>query len=159
MPWMEKSVKDQREEFALLARAAGVSPLAIAQRVGAENLDLPAGRLQLGASELTVRSLGQFKDVDEIRALPVARSKTGAQVRLDEIATVTDGVAERRTLARLNGQDAVILELVKQPGSNTLAVSAAVKTVMADMAPAVGVPKSVKLIVIPGMPAPPKNRA
>ncbi|WP_163989465.1 efflux RND transporter permease subunit [Pyxidicoccus caerfyrddinensis] len=120
------------------ARAAGVSPLAIAQRVGAENLDLPAGRLQLGASELTVRSLGQFKDVEELRALPVARSKTGAQVRLEEIATVTDGVAERRTLARLNGQDAVILEIVKQPGSNTLAVSAAVKKVMAGMAPAVG---------------------
>jgi len=120
------------------ARAAGVSPLAIAQRVGAENLDLPAGRLQLGASELTVRSLGQFKDVEELRSLPVARSRTGAQVRLDEIATVKDGVAERRTLARLNGQDAVILEVVKQPGSNTLAVSSAVKKVMAEMTPAVG---------------------
>ncbi|MCE9669162.1 efflux RND transporter permease subunit [Myxococcus stipitatus] len=120
------------------ARAAGVSPLDIAQRVGAENLDLPAGRLLLGASELTVRSLGQFRDVDEIRALPVARSRTGAQVRLDEIATVTDGVAERRTVARLNGQDAVILELVKQPGSNTVAVSDAVKRVLAAMGPEVG---------------------
>ncbi|MFP2910946.1 efflux RND transporter permease subunit [Pyxidicoccus sp. 3LFB2] len=120
------------------ARAAGVSPLAIAQRVGAENLDLPAGRLQLGASELTVRSLGQFKNVEELRSLPVARSRTGSQVRLEEIATVRDGVAERRTLARLNGKDAVILEIVKQPGSNTLAVSEAVKRVMAEMTPAVG---------------------
>ncbi|MCP3136168.1 efflux RND transporter permease subunit [Pyxidicoccus xibeiensis] len=120
------------------ARAAGVSPLDIAQRVGAENLDLPAGRLLLGPSELTVRSLGQFRDVDEIRALPVAKSRTGAQVRLDEIATVTDGVAERRTLARLNGQDAVILEIVKQPGSNTVAVSDAVKKTMEQMGPAVG---------------------
>ncbi|HZI15791.1 MAG TPA: efflux RND transporter permease subunit [Myxococcus sp.] len=120
------------------ARAAGVSPLEIAQRVGAENLDLPAGRLQLGANELTVRSLGQFRDVDEIRALPVARGRTGAQVRLDEIATVTDGVAERRTVARLNGQDAIILEVVKQPGSNTLAVSDAVKKTLAEMGPAVG---------------------
>lgn len=120
------------------ARSAGVSPLDIAQRVGAENLDLPAGRLALGASELTVRSLGQFRDVDEIRALPVARSRTGSQVRLDEIATVTDGVAERRTVARLNSQDAVILEVVKQPGSNTVAVSDAVKQVLRDMAPEVG---------------------
>jgi HAE1 family hydrophobic/amphiphilic exporter-1 len=120
------------------ARAAGVSPLTIAQRVGAENLDLPAGRLQLGSSELTVRSLGQFKNVEEIRSLPVARSKTGAQVRLDEIASVTDGVAERRTLARLNGKDAVILEVVKQPGSNTLAVSSAVKNIMQEMAPVMG---------------------
>jgi len=38
-------------------------------------------------------------------------------VRLDEIATVVDGAAERRTTARLNGNDAVILEVVKQPGA------------------------------------------
>nr|QLH55630.1 AcrB/AcrD/AcrF family efflux transporter inner membrane protein [Myxococcus xanthus] len=120
------------------ARAAGVSPLGIAQRVASENLDLPAGRLQLGASEMTVRSLGQFQNVDEIRDLPVARSATGAQVRLGEIASVTDGVAERRTLARLNGQDAVILEIVKQPGSNTVAVSEAVRKVMAQMGSVVG---------------------
>ncbi|NVJ07176.1 efflux RND transporter permease subunit [Myxococcus sp. AM001] len=120
------------------ARAAGVSPLGIAQRVAAENLDLPAGRLQLGASEMTVRSLGQFQNVEEIRALPVARSATGAQVRLGEIASVTDGVAERRTLARLNGQDAVILEVVKQPGSNTVAVSEAVRKVMSQMDTVVG---------------------
>lgn len=120
------------------ARAAGVSPLGIAQRVASENLDLPAGRLQLGASEMTVRSLGQFQNVDEIRDLPVARSATGAQVRLGEIASVTDGVAERRTLARLNGQDAVILEIVKQPGSNTVAVSEAVRQVMSQMGAVVG---------------------
>ncbi|XXF77513.1 efflux RND transporter permease subunit [Myxococcaceae bacterium GXIMD 01537] len=120
------------------ARAAGISPLQVAQLVGAENLNLPAGRLQLGPSELTVRSLGQFKDVDELRALPVARSRTGAQVRLDEIAAVTDGVAERRTVARLNGADAVILEVVKQPGSNTVAVSDHVNKKLAEMAPAMG---------------------
>ncbi|AKF79461.1 acriflavin resistance protein [Myxococcus fulvus 124B02] len=129
------------------ARSAGVSPLEIAQRVGAENLDLPAGRLQLGSSELTVRSLGQFKDVEEIRRLPVARSRTGAQVRLEEIATVTDGVAERRTVARLNGQDAVILDVVKQPGSNTMAVSDNVKRVLKDMGPEVGQGFTARLLI------------
>ncbi|MCP3064664.1 efflux RND transporter permease subunit [Myxococcus sp. K38C18041901] len=129
------------------ARAAGVSPLEIAQRVGAENLDLPAGRLQLGASELTVRSLGQFKDVEEIRRLPVARSRTGSQVRLEEIATVTDGVAERRTVARLNGLDAVILDVVKQPGSNTMAVSDAVKRVLKEMGPEVGQGFTARLLI------------
>jgi hydrophobe/amphiphile efflux-1 (HAE1) family protein len=120
------------------ARAVGVSPLELSQRIGAENLDLPAGRLQLGPTELTVRSLGQFNDVDELRALPVAQSRTGAQVRLEEIATVTDGVAERRTTARLNGNDAVIFEIVKQPGSNTLSVSNAVKAKLAELTPTLG---------------------
>ncbi|HYO57477.1 efflux RND transporter permease subunit [Archangium sp.] len=120
------------------ARAVGVSAMDLAQRIGAENLDLPAGRLQLGPTELTVRSLGQFKSVEELRQLPVAQSRTGAQVRLEEIATITDGVAERRTTARLNGADAVILEVIKQPGSNTVAVSDAVKKAMDTLVPSLG---------------------
>jgi HAE1 family hydrophobic/amphiphilic exporter-1 len=120
------------------ARAVGVAPVEIAQRIGAENLNLPAGRLQLGPNELTVRSLGQFRSVEELRAMPVARSRTGAQVRLEEIAMVTDGVVERRTTARLNSNDAVILEVVKQPGSNTVKVSDLVKKKLAELGPTMG---------------------
>ncbi|OJT25133.1 acriflavin resistance protein [Archangium sp. Cb G35] len=120
------------------ARAVGVSVMDIGQRIGQENLDLPAGRLQLGPTELTVRSLGQFKSVDELRQLPVAQSRTGTQVRLEEIATITDGAAERRTTARLNSNDAVILEVIKQPGSNTVAVSDAVKKAMDTVVPTLG---------------------
>lgn len=129
------------------ARAVGVSAMDIAQRIGTENLDLPAGRLQLGPTELTVRSLGQFKSVDELRQLPVAQSRTGAQVRLEEIATITDGAAERRTTARLNGVDAVILEVVKQPGSNTVAVSDAVKKAMDKLVPTLGHSFQTRLLI------------
>ncbi|NBD10496.1 efflux RND transporter permease subunit [Corallococcus silvisoli] len=120
------------------ARAVGITPSQVAQRIGSENLNLPAGRLQLGPNELTVRAMGEFTNVDDLRQLPIARSSTGAQVRLEEIATVTDGVAERRTTARLNARDAVVLELVKQPGSNTVSVSDAVKKTLAQMGPVVG---------------------
>jgi len=116
------------------AKAAGVAPIEIAQRLGMENVNVPAGHLALGPTDLTVRSLGQFADVDGLRRMPIASSRSGSQVRLDEVATVADGVVERRTLARLNGTDAVILEIVKQPGSNTVAVSDAVKKTLAEMA-------------------------
>ena len=120
------------------AKAVGVSPFEIAQKIGFENLNLPAGHLSLGPTELTVRTLGQFKDVDDIRALPVAQSKAGSQVRLDEVATVRDGVAERRTIATLNGKDSIIVEVVKQPGSNTVAVADAVKKSLTRLAPELG---------------------
>src|SRR5712692_7216799 len=120
------------------AKAVGVSPYEIAQKIGLENLNLPAGHLALGPTELTVRTLGQFKDVDEIRSLPVAQSKTGSQVRLEEVARVTDGVAERRTVARLNGKDAIIMEVVKQPGSNTVKVADDVKLALTRLSPELG---------------------
>ena len=120
------------------AKSAGTSPFEIAQRIGLENLNLPAGHLSLGPTELTVRTLGEFKDVNELRALPIAQSKTGSQVRLDEVAKVTDGVQERRTIARLNGQDAIILEVVKQAGSNTVQVADQVKAALQRLTPELG---------------------
>ncbi|MBL8916124.1 MAG: efflux RND transporter permease subunit [Archangium sp.] len=121
------------------AKSAGVAPAQVAERIGMENVDVPAGRFDLGPSELTVRSLGQFKNVDEIGLLPISRSaQLGTQVRLDEIASVIDGVADRRTIARLNGKEAVIMEIVKQPGSNTVEVTRAVKEKMAQLVPELG---------------------
>lgn len=121
------------------AKAAGVAPGQIAERIGLENVDVPAGRLDLGPAELTVRALGQFKTVDELRNLPVVRNPvTGTQVLLSEVATVTDGVADRRAVARLNGKDAVIVEVVKQPGANTVEVAKRVKERMASIGEAMG---------------------
>jgi hydrophobic/amphiphilic exporter-1 (mainly G- bacteria), HAE1 family len=121
------------------AKAAGVAPAQLAERIGMENVDVPAGRFDLGPNELTVRSLGQFTTVDDISRLPVARNtQNGTQVRLDEVATVTDGVADRRTIARLNGKEAVLVEVVKQPGSNTVQVAKAVKARMAELTPEIG---------------------
>src|SRR3954470_23876223 len=128
-------------------KSVGSSPYEIAQRIGLENLNLPAGHLSLGPTELTVRTLGEFKDIDGLRALPIAQSKTGSQVRLDEVASVTDGVTEHRTVARLNGKDAIILEVVKQPGSNTVQVADLVKKQLNVLAPAMGNNFSAKLLI------------
>ncbi len=119
-------------------KAVGTSPYEIARRIGSENLNLPAGHLALGPTELTVRTLGEFRNVEQLRALPIAAGKTGSQVRLEEVAKVADGVAERRTVARLNGRDAIILEIVKQPGSNTVQVADGVKKALARIEPAIG---------------------
>ncbi len=120
------------------AKAAGIAPGQIAEKIGSENLNLPAGRLELGPTELTVRTIGQYANVDALRALPIAKSQSGSQVRLDEIAEVEDGVADQRTLARLNGTEAIIIDVVKQPGSNTIAVADEVKKTMAQMEPVLG---------------------
>jgi HAE1 family hydrophobic/amphiphilic exporter-1 len=121
------------------AKAAGVAPAQIAERIGMENVDVPAGRFELGPTELGVRSSGQLKSIDELANLPVARNtQAGTQVLLGEVATVTDGVADRRTIARLNGKEAVIVEIIKQAGSNTVQVADDVKERMKKIAPEMG---------------------
>ncbi len=121
------------------AKAAGVAPSQIAERIGMENIDVPAGRFELGPTELTVRAVGQFKTAEALSHVTVARDPTsGTQVSLGEVATVTDGVAERRTLARLNGKEAVVVEVLKQPGSNTVEVAKAAKERVAAVSPTLG---------------------
>ena len=106
------------------AKAAGIAPGQIAERIGMENLNLPAGRLQLGPNELTVRTLGQFKNVDELAR--AARREAASRARRcgsTKSPTVTDGVADRRTHRAPQRQGAVIIEVVKRPGSNTVDVA------------------------------------
>lgn len=118
-------------------KAAGLAPAQIAQQIGMENIDVPAGQLEMGPTELTVRVLGQIRTVEQLRELPIS-SASGTQIRLGELATVTDGVADRRTIARLNGKDAILIDIVKQPGKNTLAVSEAVRQRIAEIGPTLG---------------------
>lgn len=120
------------------AKSAGLSPSGLSQQLGMENLNLPAGRIELGSSEMTVRTIGQVASVDELRALPVARGRDGGQVRLDEVANVIDGAAKRRNIARLDGRDSLVIEIVKQPGSNTVSTSDQVKRTLEKLVPTLG---------------------
>jgi hydrophobic/amphiphilic exporter-1 (mainly G- bacteria), HAE1 family len=120
------------------AKSAGIAPMQVAERIAMENVDVPAGRFDLGASELSVRALGQFSNVEDLSQLPIARNASGTQTPLSEIATVEDTVADKRTIARLNGKDSVVLEIVKQPGSNTVNVAQAVKLAMSKAPEVVG---------------------
>src|SRR5262249_41830053 len=97
-----------------------------------QNVEIPGGRLTGGRSEEGLRTLGRIESVEGFDGLIVADFK-GSPVRLRDVATVTDGEEEPRTLSRLNGQNAVSLLVRKQSGTNTVAVVDAVKARLADI--------------------------
>src|SRR5438270_1658061 len=82
--------------------------------------------------------MDQFASVEEFGALTIAHTQNNTQMRLDEIATVTDGIADRHAIARLNGKESVIVEVVKRPGKNTVEVANGVKKMMASLEPQLG---------------------
>jgi HAE1 family hydrophobic/amphiphilic exporter-1 len=113
--------------------ALGLTPDAVFQRIRAEHLDLPGGRYTAGASEVGIRVLGEFKDVDALRQMPVAAGPDGSLVRLGDVALVRKGIKEPRTLVRTNGLEAVAVEVVKQAGANSAAVANAVKKLLPEL--------------------------
>jgi hydrophobe/amphiphile efflux-1 (HAE1) family protein len=117
----------EREIHILIDRqklqALNLSLAQIAQQLGSEGFDLPAGHITSGASELDIKTEGRFHSPEELGNVIVASLATGAQVKLKDVATIEDGFKEVRTKARLDGQDSVVMEIQKQGGSNTVAVA------------------------------------
>jgi len=94
--------------------------------LAAQNVEIPGGRVDQGPREVSLRTLGRIERPADFADLIVA-TVGGAPVKVRDIGRVEDGVEEPRSLARLDGQGAVVLEVRKQAGTNTLDVIHAVK--------------------------------
>ncbi len=91
-----------------------------------QNVEVPGGRVDNQNRELTVRTLGRMEKPEDFERIIIA-NRNGAPVRVSDIATVEDGAEEARSIALLNGKPAVVLEVRKQSGTNSLVVIDGVK--------------------------------
>ncbi len=103
----------------------GISLPQIMQRVAEENINLPAGVVQVGKSEYLVRASALLQSAQETGNL-IVTTKNGAPIRLNEVAKVSDSILEQRTFQRLNGTPAVGITINAQPNANIVATSVGV---------------------------------
>ncbi|MEW6730020.1 MAG: efflux RND transporter permease subunit [Acidobacteriota bacterium] len=97
-----------------------------------QNLELPGGRINEGDREQVLRTLGRVSTSADFNKIVV--SNTGnTPVRISDLGYVEDGVEEQRSLAKLDGSEAVILEIRKQSGTNTLEVVSLIKARIAEL--------------------------
>ena len=92
--------------------------------LGASNLNLPAGTMELGNTEFMVRTMGEFANPDTIGETIIAVQPTGTPLRLSDVATVSDTYEEARTLSRTNGKPSISLSVQKKSEGNTIALVA-----------------------------------
>ncbi|GAA5189072.1 efflux RND transporter permease subunit [Ferrimonas gelatinilytica] len=109
-----------------------LTPQQLVERIGAENLNLSAGKLTQGSRELLVRTLNQFQSLDELANIVVYRDGQ-RQIRLREIAQVVDGFAERSDIARVDGEEAVEIAIYKEGDANAVTVAQAVRERLAQL--------------------------
>jgi len=122
----------------------GLSLNQVINRLEAENLNDPSGRMDRPEAEYNIRVLGQFKSVDEIGEILITTS-SGYSVPLKEIASVVAGYQEQRQYSRLNGQDAIAIRISKQSDSSVVDVGNAVNKEMVNIKK--DLPEGVSLIV------------
>jgi HAE1 family hydrophobic/amphiphilic exporter-1 len=106
--------------------AYGITIPQLRRALASQNVEIPGGRIDLGSREVTVRTLGRISRVEDFKNIIIVE-RDGVPIRFCDIGAVVDAFEEPRTLARLDGKPAVILEVRKQSGANTVAVVDALK--------------------------------
>ena len=106
-----------------------MSILQVREALVRQNAEAPGGRMDEGRRERALRTMGR---VSHARAFPdlVVDTVEGVPIRLSDLGEVVDGTKEVRTLARLDGQPAVVLQVQRQSGENTVAVIEGVKELL-----------------------------
>jgi HAE1 family hydrophobic/amphiphilic exporter-1 len=107
--------------------ALGITAPDVNEQLRASNVDLTGGRGEVGSREQTIRMLAGAETVEELANRTIVLPG-GRKTRLKEIATVTDGAAEARSFARLDGKPVVTFGIYRAKGFSDVAVAEAVTT-------------------------------
>lgn len=106
-------------------KALGLPIDKLLNRIKEENLNLPAGSIEQGSLDITIRTPGIYNSLDELRNTVVA-IRAGAPIQLKEIATIKDSWEKITRIIRVNGRLGVRLSVNKQSGKNTVEVATGV---------------------------------
>jgi len=117
-------------------RAYNLTVTDVSRALQSQNTEIPGGRVEQGATALTLRTRGRVQSPQEFGGI-VVRQRDTHPILLRDVATIEDGMAEATTKASLNGEPTVLLTVRRQSGTNTVQVVDAVKERLADIAPLV----------------------
>ncbi len=104
----------------------------IAAVLNAENLNLPAGNLEMGMMDYPLRVKGEFSSSDVMKDIVLA-SYNGQTVYLRDVATIRDTIRDTPLDERLNGKTGMRIIIQKQSGSNTVEVCQAINAMMPEL--------------------------
>lgn len=107
----------------------GLKPPQVIQALQSENADIPAGSLDVGTRTFSLKTLGSYKSLDEVRDTVVA-SAGGRNVRVRDLAEVSWDSQPLSYIGRFNGQRAVFVTANQKDGYNILDVNARVEAAL-----------------------------
>jgi multidrug efflux pump subunit AcrB len=107
-------------------QAVGLTSVGVSQRLRGNNVDLAGGRAEIGGRDQAIRTLAGAKTLTELGSTMIGLPM-GGEVRLEDLGTVTDTIADRRTFARLNGEPVVAFGIKRAKGESDVVVGEAVQ--------------------------------
>jgi HAE1 family hydrophobic/amphiphilic exporter-1 len=114
-------------------QAFNLSILQVRQLITNANLDFPTGKVKSANEQILVRLAGKYKNVDQLRNLVLKTTENGTQVRLSDVADVQDAQKDAERIARVDGVNAIALQVQKQTDANAVTVSEEMKKTIAQI--------------------------
>jgi HAE1 family hydrophobic/amphiphilic exporter-1 len=105
----------------------------VVQILGAQNLNLSAGYVESRQTEYLIRTVGEYRSLDEIANTPLRITQSGSVVYVKDVGKVVDGYKEERNYVRTNKQPTAMMMVSKESGANALTVSNLVKERLAEL--------------------------
>jgi len=103
-------------------QALAISERDVVNSLASANLAAPGGQVIEGTRRLGLRVMNQYRDLGQVRQTVVA-VRNGAPIYVGDLAQVSEGTEDQTALVRINGQPAVQVSVLRQPGTNTVAVA------------------------------------
>ncbi|MGR9397153.1 efflux RND transporter permease subunit (plasmid) [Rhizobium leguminosarum] len=113
--------------------AFGVTATTVSAQLKSVQADTSGGLGEIGGTRQTLRTLGAVASVDALKELRIPLAN-GQQVRLDDVASVTDSFAERSSMAYLDGKPVVAVEIKRSNGFSDSGVADDVDKAMKEFA-------------------------
>jgi HAE1 family hydrophobic/amphiphilic exporter-1 len=104
----------------------------VERAIRSENIEAPGGRIIRGPQELGVRTMGRVEEVEQFNNI-IIKNVNGVPIRIRDVGYAEDGMAERRSFAYYQGKPAVLLDVQRQTGTNTVKVVDDVVAKVADI--------------------------
>lgn len=99
----------------------GLSVAGLYQTLKVDSMNLPGGRITENGQELSLRAMGKFQSVEDIQNFQVP-TPTGGRVRIGDLGRVWQSIEEPRSMAYVDNEPAVMFNVYKQSGANTVQV-------------------------------------
>ncbi|WP_439615572.1 efflux RND transporter permease subunit [Shinella sp.] len=112
-----------------------LSAATVSDRLRSMQSDTSGGRAEIGGAKQAIRTLGAVSSIETLKALPIPLP-SGELVRLDEIGSVTDSFADRSSIAYLDGEAVIAVQVKRSNGFSDTGVAAAIETAMNDFSAA-----------------------
>lgn len=107
----------------------GLSIGQVQQLIAASNMEIPAGKIKTRENSTSIRLLGKIQDIEQLRNLTLA-SQNGVEIRLSDVADVQDTEEEAEKIARIDQENTLLLQVLKQTDANAVSVSELVRKKM-----------------------------